>query len=83
MQEDISLVEALQIIAPYVAYPLVTIGWFFFLLGVFFLLAAPQHAQTDAQVFRYGGYLVVPGWLLLRFAAGLFPFGRRFFKWQQ
>ncbi len=30
--------------------------------------------------FSMVGCLLVPGWLLLRFAAGLFPFGRRVFK---
>ena len=31
-----------------------------------------------AEGIRYGGYFVAPGWLLLRFAAGLFPFSKRF-----
>ena len=47
-----------------------------FLSQKFNLHSPLDHLQTCT-------FLIVPGWLLLRFAAGLFPFSGRLFRWQK
>jgi hypothetical protein len=42
-----------------------------------------KRAQDLGYLFRASGFFIVPGWLLLRFADGLFPFGRPVFQWQR
>ncbi len=62
-------------------YYLTIMGWlyFFVILRQEFSVLAPE----DAGTLKAAGFFIVIGWLLLRFAAGLFPFGRHFFKWQK
>lgn len=36
--------------------------------------------QDLAYLFRGSGFFIGSGWLMLRFAAGLFPFSRRLFQ---
>jgi hypothetical protein len=50
------------------------IGWYLFFVCV--VNIRDIHPQDGS--FQACGYWIVPGWLLLRFADGLFPFSRRF-----
>jgi hypothetical protein len=62
-----------------VGYVLVCIGWILFALGVVFLFKI-GNVRCIEEPFRWASYWIVPGWLLLRFADGLFPFSKKFFK---
>jgi hypothetical protein len=70
------LLDFLRIVTALVGYILSGLGWIFF---AFSLAVAPPAAR---RFYHDLMYLIVPGWLLLRLAAGLFPFGRRWFPWQ-
>jgi hypothetical protein len=77
-----SIPAAVRHFARTLGYLLAFIGWVLFSLGVFCLAdAGPSHWIEEP--FRWGSYWIVPGWLLLRFAGGLFPFGRHCFQWQK
>ncbi len=56
------------------------VGGFFFFLGIGFLTGESSKAQTSAWLLQLSGSLFTISWLLLRFAAGLFPFGWRLFR---
>jgi hypothetical protein len=62
-----------------VGYSLSFVGWLLFFITLL-VGASSRLTSDDAQSFRYMGYFIVPGWLMLRFAAGLFPFGRHLFR---
>jgi hypothetical protein len=52
------------------------------LLIINFMSSGMPYGATSEDVswwFNSCGYVTAAGWLLLRLAAGLFPFGRRFF----
>ena len=53
-------------------------GWIFFFFGVCQISQGPNNDAAHALLVG-SGFLLVPTWFLLRFGAGLFPFGRRFF----
>ena len=74
-----TILQALQIMARVAGYLLSFIGWVLFALGVFCLADAGPSPWIE-EPFRWGGYWIVPGWLLLRFGAGLFPFGKQVFN---
>ena len=63
------------------------IGWLLFTCQVTGILLGspdPRYLYHAGHSLRdLGMFAIVPGWLLLRSAAGLFPFSKRFFKWQQ
>ncbi len=68
-----------QGLAAVIGYPLASIGWLGFSIGL--AAALPTRLDPfDAHFLRVCGDAIVPGWLLLRFAAGLFPFGLRLFR---
>jgi hypothetical protein len=54
-------------------------GWFFF-LSLCILAAGRDDASRAVEVLRFSGVLLTIAWLLLRFSAGLFPFGKRLFS---
>jgi hypothetical protein len=56
------------------------IGWVTFGASVFFLMLYPTHAVEIARAFNLANVFLLPAWLLLRFAEGLFPFGTRLFR---
>lgn len=62
------VLDALRITAAFLGYFLCGIGWLIFVCNL---------AGGNAEMYRLAGWFIVPGWLLLRFASGLFPFGRR------
>jgi hypothetical protein len=74
-----TFLKASQRFARNIGYLLASIGWVWFSLGIFCLAVAGPSYWIDLP-FRWGSWWIVPGWLLLRFAAGLFPFSRRIFK---
>ncbi len=79
----LAVLEALQLLACATGYFLSFLGWFAFALQVCILAAGavnPGQAPFVAERLRAIGIVLVLGWLLLRFAAGLFPFGRHFFR---
>ncbi len=67
---------AAHIIGCFLMYP----GWAIFAIGVLYLALEGPTTVSDAP-FRVCTPLLLPGWLLLRFAAGLFPFSRRFSRY--
>lgn len=69
----------LRALARFAGYGLASFGWFAFVICVLQL----SHLPAGSRAFRVCGDFIVPGWLLLRFGAGLFPFGHRFFAWQR
>ena len=73
------LLQAVQIIARAIGYFVATIGWVLFGIGVY-CLADAGPSPWIAEHFRQAGCWIVPGWLFLRFGAGLFPFGRKLYK---
>ena len=54
-----------------------SIGWVVFALGLLFSTFGLPYLPL---LFKLTGVLIVVGWLLTRFASGLFPFSRRVFK---
>ena len=64
--------EGVQGLARFAGCQLCVIGWFSFGLSVVDICSG----FTQAEPFRFAGYFLVPGWLLLRLGAGLFPFCR-------
>jgi hypothetical protein len=83
----------LQDVAHGVGYFLCIGGWLFFSCLVIFVsdfIINPDSGRSLKEIHSfYGdrrvafsavGYFLVSGWLLLRFAVGLFPFSRRVFK---
>lgn len=64
-------------------------GWFIFAYSILAMVVGPSDRERATfsdhlvHVFRVSGWWIVPGWLSLRFAAGLFPFSRRLFRWQK
>ena len=65
--------EGLRGLARFVGCQLCVIGWFSFSVSLIDL----RGGFTDTEPFRFAGHLIVPGWLLMRFGAGLFPLGKR------
>jgi hypothetical protein len=61
-------------------YVFAYIGWVTFGASVFFLMLYPTQAVEIARAFNLASIFLVPSWLLLRFAEGLFPFGSRLFR---
>lgn len=72
-----SAFDGLRWIACLFGYPLVIYGWFHFAINVSVLVFTPYAGLGDD--FRSLSYFLIPGWLLLRLGAGLFPFGKRLF----
>ncbi len=70
----------LQGIARPVGFVFAFVGGFFCLFSAWLLLRRPEQAARIAEVFRMSGVFLTASWLLLRFASGLWPFGRRFFR---
>ncbi|MES2464993.1 MAG: hypothetical protein V4671_30880 [Armatimonadota bacterium] len=62
-----------SIIGPALAF----FGWCAFSSGVYFLT---RDEFGDPQPFRNAAPYLLWSWLLLRFAWGLFPFGKRLFR---
>jgi hypothetical protein len=60
----------------WLGYHVAATGWFFFFVAVYYLAF---FGNGGKEAFFVSGCLIVPGWLMLRFAAGLFPFSKRFF----
>ena len=79
---------ALKVMASGLGYCLIISGWFIFAYCILGMLVGPSdHERATfsdqlAHIFRICGWWIVPGWLLLRFAAGLFPFSKRLFRWK-
>jgi hypothetical protein len=71
------VIDALRLLACAFGYFLSFIGWFCFLLQV--LLLGNGVPNVGERLYDIG-CVIVAGWVLLRFAAGLFPFGRHFFR---
>jgi hypothetical protein len=80
--------DFLRLSALFVGYLLAGVGW----LGFFTALLISVYVYLDdgillsarsAGFFQVLGNMIVGGWLLLRFAASLFPFGRHLFRWQK
>jgi hypothetical protein len=75
-----------------IGHVLCIIGWTLFALCVVSTLDASQLRKGESSfagpsilrkigdAFQITGYWLVPGWFLLRFADGLFPFSRKFSK---
>ena len=64
--------ECLQGLAHFAGCQLSVIGWFSFGLSLIDI----SSGYTQAGPFCFAGYFLVPGWLLLRFGTGGFPFHR-------
>jgi hypothetical protein len=75
--QDVLIV--LRVFAWMVGYFIAFIGWFQFCLDLTALLEGMSH--TYSSLFRDASWYIVSGWLLIRFAAGLFPFGKRLIKY--
>jgi hypothetical protein len=65
-------------------YILAIYGWAFFVILVICSVINSDPGDWDITfiltfLFKLDSILLVPGWLLLRFAAGLFPFSRHLF----
>jgi hypothetical protein len=74
----------LRVLALFFGYVLACTGWLIFFVCLFLIGMGFQELNHDAgDFFGFVGVLVTSGWLLLRFAGGLFPFSRRFFQWQK
>ena len=56
------------------------VGGFFFVFSAYLLLRQPEQAPKVREVFQMSCAFLTAAWLLLRFASGLWPFGRRFFR---
>jgi hypothetical protein len=69
--------SGLRLLARLLGYLLAGFGWFLFAVAVIGMLT---NDPPGAAFFRLIGFWVVPGWLLLRLAAGLFPFSLRLFR---
>jgi hypothetical protein len=63
--------------AKFFGYILATYGWFIFAYGALVCCIDPKGANA---CFPCAGFLLVPAWLLLRGADGLFPFSLKFVK---
>ena len=75
----LGVLDALRLAAFFVGYLLSGVGGLGY--GCAFLLGAPHGlVPSDNSLFCFLGFLIVPGWLLLRFASGRFPFGKRLFR---
>lgn len=70
------ILDASRLIALFLGYFLYSVGWVLFVTGICSL-------TRHQDFFQFCGCWIVPGWLLLRFSAGLFPFGRRLFRWMR
>lgn len=75
----LGILDCLRIAATMLGYPLAGFGWCVFLFALIESLTEVQGYRGGADTFAYCAYAIVPGWLLLRFGAGLFPFGRGLF----
>jgi hypothetical protein len=71
------LYDFLRLTALFVGYVMSGFGWLLFFDRILF---AGLLTPGDGHFFRLIGQYVVVGWLMLRFAAGLFPFSRRLLK---
>jgi hypothetical protein len=71
-----TVTTALQFISRLIGCYIICFGWM--VLGVGVLTMAG--GQDDSLPFIIAGFLLVPGWLLLRFADGLFPFSSKFYE---
>ncbi len=69
--------KALQGIARIVGPAIAFFGWCPFAAGSFFLV---YDEYPDSQPFRNAAPYLTGSWLLMRFASGLFPFGKRLFR---
>ena len=75
----LGVLDALRLMAFFVGHLLSGLGWLVF--GCVCLVGASAgFLVRDAEIFDFIGFLIVPGWLLLRFASGRLPFGRRLFR---
>ena len=80
--------SALRRLALIIGCLLLVFGWslFFFTLLCLYSTSTISNATSPNRdwtvEFVFCGCLIVPGWLMLRLVAGLFPFGRRVFEWQ-
>ncbi len=75
----LGVLDALRLMAFFVGHLLSGIGWLLFGC-IFFMGSMAGFRLPDGEIFHFVGFLIVPGWLLLRFAAGLWPFGRRLLR---
>lgn len=71
-----TLSKGLRWTALVLGYTLSFFGWFLLWMGV----AMDGASQGRTACFDDAGFFIVPGWLLLRFAACLFPFSKRLSK---
>ena len=55
-------------------------GGFFLFIGTVSLLGHSPKAAGMTDLFGYTGIFFTASWLLLRFAAGLWPFGKSLFR---
>ena len=74
------LLTELQGIACSMGFVFAFVGAFFFVFSIYLLIRQPEQAPKIAEVFRMSCAFLMTAWLLLRFASGLWPFGRRFFQ---
>jgi hypothetical protein len=73
--EETGMMTPVQLLGYILAFS----GWVLFACGVMGLFFPPTTPDTQApsgteHSFINAGYFLVPAWLLLRLAAGLFPF---------
>ena len=74
---------ALRCFASAVGFFVSFIGWSWFAIRVLFVGVNALDGRLDPGAgppLHDIGYFLVAGWLLLRFANGLFPFGKRAFQ---
>jgi hypothetical protein len=55
-------------------------GGYLFFFGMCVSAGVKSDVQNAVALFQSSGALLTISWLLLRFAVGLFPFGRRLFQ---
>ena len=78
--QGMSGVAALRLVARVVGYPLAYYGWSRFAWCLLFYVFGDHNPLQPPDLGADLGicaYLIVPGWLLLRLGAGLWPFSAR------
>ncbi|MES2461494.1 MAG: hypothetical protein V4671_13000 [Armatimonadota bacterium] len=75
MPLSVMILSTLKGFAWMIGWVISLIGWLFFALVLYGV--AEGMPGDPGRGLLFCAYWIVPGWLLLRFAAGLFPFGRR------